>query len=252
MITYVTPTSFSDASELTVSPLFNGPPGSANGGYLAGALALRIPGPARSAVVTLRKPPPLAEAMAVTAAPEGGIRLELGGTLIAEAGPSALAGLGTPPSVPFEEAKAAEARFRGHSRHPFPGCFVCGPARGDRDGIHLFPGLVDPASGLHACGWVPSATVTDFESGRVRPEFVWAALDCPGAWTVDLESRDVVLGRITARVDATPALGEPCVVTSRLVGQDGRKFTTVTAAYDANGALLGEAESVWIEIRPAA
>jgi hypothetical protein len=43
---------------LTVDPRFNGPPGSANGGYLAGLLAARVPEATDAVVVTLRKPRP--------------------------------------------------------------------------------------------------------------------------------------------------------------------------------------------------
>ncbi len=45
------------------------------------------------------------------------------------------------------------------------------------DGLRIFPG---PVAGrpVWAAPWTPDASVTD-GSGRVRPEVVWAALDCP-------------------------------------------------------------------------
>ncbi|MEY9848217.1 hypothetical protein [Streptacidiphilus sp. MAP5-3] len=256
----------SNPVELVVPPLFNGPPTSANGGWISGALAQHVAGSGSSSsdassgdapavVVTLRQPPPLDRPMAVVPTPDGvagAVRLLDGELLVAEAAPARLAGLGTPPPVPFDVAEAAEAGFRGHKHHPFPTCFVCGTGRGDREGLHLFSGPVsDEPGALHACTWTPSATLADPGASTVRPEFVWAALDCPGAWTVDLETREVVLGRITARVDGAPAPGEACVITSRLISQDGRKFTTCTALYGSTGRLLGEAESVWIELRRA-
>jgi hypothetical protein len=240
---------------LIVPPLFNGPPGSANGGYFAGALAALLPGVPDSAVVSLRKPPPLGVPMRALATDSGGVTLHHGEVLVGEAAPSALSGLGTPEPVSFDAAKAAEQHYRGLRRHPFPGCFVCGTERGGAPGLHLSAGAVPGRDGLHACTWTPEAALADADGtatngDSVRPEFVWAALDCPGAWTIDLESRDVVLGRITARLLGAPRVGEPCVVTARLIGQDGRKYSTCTALYGAGGRLLGEAEALWIELAP--
>ncbi|MEY9876365.1 hypothetical protein ABH931_005875 [Streptacidiphilus sp. MAP12-33] len=237
-------------AELIIPPLFNGPPGSANGGYFAGALAAFLPGAPASATVSLRKPPPLGTAMRVTATDAGGVVLHHDDTLIGEAVPAVLAGHGTPEPVAFEEAKAAEQSYRGLSRHPFPGCFACGTERGSAPGLHLSAGPLRSGDGLHACTWTPEASLAGPDGVHVRPEFVWAALDCPGAWTIDLETRDVVLGRITAEVHGTPSVGQPCVVTARLVGQDGRKYTTCTALYTDTGRLLGEAEALWIELPP--
>ncbi|SEM05719.1 hypothetical protein [Streptacidiphilus jiangxiensis] len=237
-------------ADLIVPPLFNGPPGSANGGYFAGALAGRLPGAPASAVVSLRKPPPLDTPMTVTVTDAGGVVLHHDDLLIGEAAPAALAGLGTPEPVPFEAAKAAEQDYRGLARHPFPGCFACGTGRGEAPGLHLSAGAVAGGAGLHACTWTPEASLAGPDGVTVRREFVWAALDCPGAWTIDLETRDVVLGRITATVHGTPSVGEPCVVTARLIAQDGRKYSTVTALYGSTGHLIGEAEALWIELPP--
>ena len=79
---------------------------------------------------------------------------------------------------------------------------------------------------------------------------VWAALDCPGGWTLDIVGRPAVLGRITAQVDALPRVGEPCVVMGRLLRRSGRKGFSATTVYDGDGRVLGRAESVWIEIDP--
>ena len=79
----------------------------------------------------------------------------------------------------------------------------------------------------------------------------WAtALDCPGGWTLDIVGRPAVLGRITAQVDALPAVGEPCVVMGRLLRRSGRKGISATTVYDGDGRVLGRAEAVWIEIDP--
>ncbi len=58
----------------------------------------------------------------------------------------------------------------------------------------------------------------------VRPELVWAALDCPSGWAVDDFQREgVLLGRMAAEIDRLPEPGEPHVVLGWRVGEDGRK-----------------------------
>ena len=69
---------------------------------------------------------------------------------------------------------------------------------------------------------------------------VWG-LDCPGDWAVNLPGRPMVLGRMTARIDALPAVGERCVVVGGVHSRAGRKTFTATAAYGSGERLLGEA-----------
>ena len=61
-----------------------------------------------------------------------------------------------------------------------------------------------------AAPWVPHASLDD-GAGRVAPEFLWAALDCAGAFAVmeDLE-QPIILGELSARLDGELAIGEPC------------------------------------------
>ena len=66
----------------------------------------------------------------------------------------------------------------------------------------------------------------------VGPAVTWAALDCVGGWSQDLAGRPCVLGRMTARLDALPAVGEPHVVVGRHLGDDGRKSFTASTLYD--------------------
>jgi hypothetical protein len=82
---------------------------------------------------------------------------------------------------------------------------------------------------------------------EVDPEFVWAAIDCPGAYAVGAEGRgDIVLGRMTARVDRVPEAGEVCVAASWPLGEDGRKLHAGTALFAASGDLLAIARQTWI------
>jgi hypothetical protein len=214
--------------EILIDPRFNGPPGSANGGYTCGLIAAQAGEPV---AVTLRAPPPLATALRFD-----GERLWDGETVIAEAAPDDGI-LAPPPAVPFAEAARASERYPGFDEHAYPTCFVCGPAR--RDGLRVFTGPVQ--EDLLAAPWVPD------DSGR---EFVWAALDCPGAIAVGWSGRgEWVLGRMAGRVDDVPHVGERCVVAARPLGRDGRKGYAATAAYGEDGRLLGVARQVWIEPR---
>lgn len=228
---------------LVVPARFNGPPGSGNGGVVSGLLAGAFGGPG-AVTVTLRRPPPLdlpldlhRDGDALVASADGAV--------VASAEPGGLAHDPVPP-VSAAEARTAEPRYAGLRSHPFPTCFVCGPGRGD--GMHLRPGRVDDGSARVACAWVPDASLPR-DGAVVAAAMVWAALDCPSGWASDIEHRPMVLGRMTAVVAARPSVGEPCVVVARELGAEGRRATTASTAYGADGRLLGRAEAVWIALR---
>lgn len=240
---------------LTIDARFNGPPDSGNGGYVAGRLAeLLLDASGRPRVgpqapwveVTLRTPPPLDTPMA-TSVDGDVLRTHVGDTLVAQArvldGPPAQASpVG---EVDLAIAKQAETRYRGLEQHPFPTCWVCGPSRPEHDGYDLRPGSVD--SERTACTWTVGANATD-DSHVVGAAAMWAALDCPGAWTALQGDAVIVLGRIAAQVSAVPAVGDTCVVMGRLIGHDGRKSFTATCAYGPDGSLLAQAVATWISI----
>jgi hypothetical protein len=174
--------------------------------------------------------------------------------MVARAEPGTLGG--TPPAaVDPAAARSATERYRGLQRHPFPTCFVCGTGRPVGDGLRLFAGPVDDGSigeGRVACTWQPDPSLADpARPGRVAAEYVWAALDCPGGWSSDIESRPLVLGTMTVRVSAAVAIGVPGVVVGEHRGTAGRKTFAATALYDPDGTMLARAEQVWIEIDPA-
>ena len=84
----------------------------------------------------------------------------------------------------------------------------------------------------------------------MRPEFVWAALDCPGAFAVELVGRGTrVLGRLAVRIDERPRAGEEHVVIGWPLGGEGRRQEAGTALLDADGRLLAVGRAVWIEPR---
>jgi len=241
---------------LTIANRYNGPPDSGNGGYVAGRLAeaalaaagLSAVGPDVPWVeVTLRQPPPLGEPMTLEEIGDGVMTAAQGETLIASARVLAEAPVAAEavPAVSPDLARQAEDAYLGLTTHPFPTCWVCGPARPEHDGYDLRPGLVD--DGRTACTWTVDSSAVGHK-GQVGAAALWAALDCPGAWTALQGDAVIVLGRIAAQVSAVPRVGDTCVVMGRLVGVDGRKSFTATTVYGPDSAVLAQALATWIQI----
>jgi len=231
---------------IIVDARFCGPPRSGNGGYVCGCLAARLDGTGPVAV-RLKAPPPIGRAMRVEVMP-GGARLLDGEAVIAEARPVTLE-LEVPACPSFEHALRAAERYLGFDTHNFPGCFVCGPDRGPGDGLRIFPGALEGGSSLLAATWTPDASLAD-ASGLVGPEFIWAALDCPGAFTRYplAEGVALVLGELAVEQAAELRAGEPCILTAWPLGDDGRRRHAGTALFQAGGRLVARARAVWVEV----
>lgn len=224
--------------DISFDPRFRGPLASANGGYACGRLAAFVPGDAVE--VTLRLPPPLNRPLEVREAEETTVLLD-GEAVVAE-GRSGTLDLEPPPRVSMAEAEAARERHVPAASPAFRECFVCGD-REEGDGLRIHVGSVAARKLLHAASWAVTES---------RPEIVWAAIDCPGAYAVGAAGRgEVVLGRMTARISRVPAVGERCVVTAWPLGEDGRKLFAGTALLGEDGELLALARQVWILPRGA-
>ncbi len=235
---------------LRIDRRFRGPDKSANGGYTAGLLGTRLAGSGDSVPrVTLRMPPPLETDLDLSTAAGSAFLRAPGDTVVAEAElvPADLLGDSVIDPVEYDEARAAEASYRGLQNHPFPGCYACGPD--NQDGLRLRPGLL--GDGRTACTWTPAPSLADAHGDLVAPVHLWAALDCPGGWSIDLDGRPSVLGQMTACVDAQPQLGEPCVIMGHNLGESGRKTFTATTLYDSDGRILARARHTWIAVDPA-
>jgi hypothetical protein len=211
---------------------YNGPPDSANGGYACGLVAGLLGGVAE---VTLRLPPPLDRELDVVR-DDGRVEVRDGEAMVADAEPVVL-DLDVPAPVSLEEAEAASRRYAGFAHHAYDTCFVCGPRR--EDGLRVYAGPVEGRPRLVASPWTPPEDV--------RPELVWAALDCPSGWAVDDFQREgVLLGRMAAEIDRLPTPGEAHVVMGWRVGEDGRKRFAGSALLTADGDVLARARSTWI------
>jgi hypothetical protein len=209
---------------------FRGPAQSGNGGYSAGRFALAHGGDVVE--VTLRLPPPLETPLELH-----GEEIRAGDDVVALVREAEL-GVSPPDPVSFGDAVASAAPDLDS---PFPECFVCGHARGD-DGLHIHAAPVDDRP-VVAAPWIVAPDA-------VGPEFVWSALDCPGAYATGVPGRGVVvLGQLTARIDRVPQVEERCVVVGRRLGSDGRKHGALTALFAESGELLALARALWIEPR---
>src|SRR5690606_14243812 len=115
------------------------------------------------------------------------------------------------------------------------------------DGLRIFPGALKEGA-LFAAPWIPGPSIADADGG-IAPEFLWAALDCAGAFAVGIpEGKLVLLGEICARVDGSVRAGEKCVVTAWARGSEGRTRCAGTAVFSEGGALIAVAGSTWIDV----
>lgn len=228
------------SESVTIASRFRGPLASGNGGYTCGVAAALVGGVAE---VMLRKPPPLERPLVVDRTE--GVTLKDGEDVIVQARAAELS-LDVPAPPSFEDAEARSRHYVGFSAHPFPECFVCGPERAEGDGLRIFAGR-DSGEKLVAAPWVPHASLCDAE-GRVLPEVLWAALDCPGYFAIG-EPVIALLGRMTATVSPVVSQGERCVVIGWSLGQEGRKLHTATALFSASGQCVGRSRQIWVKLQ---
>ena len=101
-----------------------------------------------------------------------------------------------------------------------------------------------------AAPWTPDDSIA--AEGKVAPEHMFAALDCPGAFALGHLVPGTVLGTLSAHVDRLARTGKPHVVIGWRIEREGRKCRVGTAIFDADGGLCGRAEGIWILPREAA
>lgn len=221
---------------------FRGPPDSGNGGYVCGLVGTAAGEPV---VVRLMRPPPLGVPLELSEAADG-IELRRGEELVATATPDPVA-LEVPAAPDHAAAIAASLSYSGFTEHAFPCCFVCGPRRLAGDGLRIFAGPLRDGA-MVAAPWLPDGSLAD-ECGHVRPEFLWAALDCPGYFATPLAGRVGLLGEMAVRISGKLVPGEPCVVIGWLRHSEGRKHHVGTALFGRGGERVAWSRGLWIEPR---
>lgn len=239
-------------SPLVIANRFCGPEGSANGGYFAGCVAARA---GRMVSVRLLRPPPLDTPLDTVELADGTLAVMSGTERIGEA---KAATLELQPATPprYFEAVEASRHYAGFTHHRFPTCFVCGTRRARGDGMRIFAGPL-PQRELVAAPWVPDASL-DRGDGKVRPEFMSAALDCPGFYAASRDDRMMLLGEITVHITRPVHVGEPCTVIGWALAASGRPARVNprlhgagTAIFAEDGEVCGLAQALWIEPRSA-
>jgi hypothetical protein len=244
-------------STLIVPSRFNGPPASGNGGYSCGVVSARFDGPC---AVSLRRPVPLDQPLDLVPAnglgtgiagdsdiPEA-LRVSAAGELIAEAVAAPEPARWSGPAVDLDAARDATSRFVSPASGFFDRCFVCGRER--HDGFRVFPGPVATGE-LVASTWTPPRWAAD-DGEAVLPEFVWAALDCPGYFALHgADGRLAFLARQGSTIITAPKAGVEYIVAGIALERSGRKGLAATAILDAHGEVLAHSEQVVVEPRPA-
>lgn len=228
---------------IIIKSRFCGFPGSGHGGYVAGLVAGRMN---NEAEITFKKPPPIDQPLSLARLDADRILLKDGDDVIVEAHQTQVAFSVPDPPTYAEAIEASQESLALANGPPLSNCFVCGCDRPEGDGLRIFPG---PASEnmIVAAPWIPDPSLAD-DTGRVRKEFLWAALDCPGAYAVAHEVVQVILlGQVSAKVITTVSPGEKCLVIGWHIATEGRKIYAGTALFKESGELLGWARQTWIE-----
>lgn len=222
-----------------------GPPGGGQGGLAAYRFCETA---GRDLSVRLHAPVPLATDLAVHEQDDGRfVAIDpAGGTVILSGVPAEFVG-SDPAPVTVEEAGAARRRTEVHAGiHGAPNCFSCG-LHAESMGVH--PGPLDDgrfATDLHPPPWA----VTD--DGFVEPFVVWAALDCTAGVYVGSvpDDRIVVTANYQVKVYRQRIEPGPLAVVAFPIDPDwdGRKRWAGSAAFDADGAIVAEARSLWVSL----
>jgi hypothetical protein len=231
---------------VAIDERYRGPGDRGNGGYTGGFLAPETGEPTE---VTLRRPSPLNRPLTVHLGPAGQRLLLDGDELIAAAVPIPPLDLDVPPPVTFDEAREAERHSARLEPDPdFPGCFSCGPERGEGDGLRILAGRVVGRE-VYAATWIPRAEFADGH-GNVRTQILWAALDCSARAPLVPEGwEESLLGRMALEVLAAVPVERRYVVMSWRLRTARRKGYAADALLGEAGTVHAVARSTWI--RPA-
>ena len=190
---------------------FNGPRLSGNGGYVGGLMAGRFTekfGGDGAVEVTLRAPIPIDHRLQVAHDDEA-LMLRDGETLLCEARAGSVAHLSPPPPpTDWNDVMRRGEAGGAPDDSEFSRCIVCGRERAVGDGLRVL-GTAGPQAGYSLSCYLPHPNHAG-RDGRIRPEFVWGTLDCPGAFAAQDpdDFRPALTGRMTAKVIEPPDLEE--------------------------------------------
>lgn len=172
---------------INIEARYCAPPGSGQGGYVAGRLAALL---GTDAEVTLRRPTPLDVDLKVVES-DGTLVLAHDGQTLAGARESVV-GADPVPAARWEDAVAAAHRpYTG--AEGFETCFVCGPAAAASECLGVFP---QPLSDrIVGAPWRPPGWAAD-ATGHVLTEYLWEP------WTVPASSYWISVSGLDSRLRA--------------------------------------------------
>lgn len=158
-----------------IDPRFRGSADSAQGGYAAGTAVSDVEGIFK---VELREPVPVEQELLVDTDAEEQVTVFHGADVIMTAHPEPELDI----EIPASAEVIAEIFTRGaqkptHAQQRSQ-CFGCSSQRADGLGINPAP---VGTTGIWGTTWTPGASLPSAD-GFVKPEVVWAALDCPGSF----------------------------------------------------------------------
>jgi len=231
-------------AQVVIDERYEGIPGVAHGGYLAGVAAKELDGPVTVTLTRVVQP----GSTVTLERHDAEVVLRVGDEVAATAVPSPFE-TAAPTAVRAREAETASEHYLGFHHHFFPNCFTCGPHRAVGEGLRIFPGPVDGRPVVAAL-WHPPSAVRRAD-GMVASEFLWAALDCPAIWGhvvhggAGLDDR-AVTGRLSLHQRA-PVRGDTnSIVVGWPIARDGRKVIAGAAIFSEAGDLIVESRQTMI------
>ena len=177
-------------TDFTIDARFNGPPTSANGGYISGRLAQYVDAPAVR--VRLRQPPPLQTPMTVRRSPDGGVHLLRSEQLVAEAAPAGVPQQHLDPVPPAvaEQVSAGAGIPQPPASHLF--CVRAGASTGD-------------GCARWAARYPEADTVASVDAARRSRRVATGGLRSTVREAVAITGRPMLLGQMTAAVRGPPS-----------------------------------------------
>ena len=191
------------------------------------------------------EPPPLERPLTIREDAESGLVLLDGMEPVATAVPKTF-DLEVPEPPSYTDALAAVHGFEVFKSTRIQAASSAGPSVSAATACASSPRRC--RTELFAAAWLPGPSLAGAD-GKVKPEFMWAALDCPGFFATGAAAQGALLGLFAARVDRCVHISEACVVIGWALGHDGRKHITGTAVFDGDGEICGRAIATWIEPR---
>jgi hypothetical protein len=228
---------------INIEKRFCGWPGVGHGGYISGLLAGYFNG---AVEVTLRNPAPLEQTLEVNFVDHNRIQLLYGEQVLAEAQAIEFE-LNVPQPPPYSEAVEASRKYL-ESDPSVTACFGCGQNQAEGEGLRIFPGQIS-CQNMVAAPWVPDASFAN-EAGYIKPEIVWASLDCPGAYALYLSGlKLVVTGKIAVQIEHHVYPGKKYILIGWPISSEGRKLYSGTALFSESGKLCASAKATFIELK---